>query len=115
MVPPKFPQMNTLTPLELAQWMKDGVDFHLLDVREEEENRFASIPNSTLIPLNELTERLAELEPWKGSEMVVYCHHGIRSARAVQFLSSQGFTKVANLTGGIDRWSREVDSRVPIY
>ena len=49
------------------------------------------------------------------NEIVVYCHHGIRSARAVDFLRRQGFSKARNLAGGIDLWSLTVDSAVPRY
>jgi rhodanese-related sulfurtransferase len=73
------------------------------------------LPGSTLLPLSELAERLEDIAEWKADDVVVYCHHGIRSAHAIAFLRGQGFTKLANLTGGIDRWSSEVDPCVPRY
>jgi rhodanese-related sulfurtransferase len=61
----------------------------------------------------ELPDRFSELE--KGEEIVVYCHHGNRSARAVDFLRRMGFENVKNLTGGINAWSLEIDPSVPRY
>jgi adenylyltransferase/sulfurtransferase len=87
----------------------------LLDVREVEEHNFAALPNSKLIPLSEFQNRLGELEPWRDSEIVVYCHHGIRSLHAIAQLGSAGFSNLCNLSGGIDAWSREVDASIPRY
>ncbi len=71
--------------------------------------------NSTLIPLGELALRLEEIEDWKDDEIVVYCHHGIRSAQAVALLQSCGFANVHNLSGGIERWTNECDPNLPRY
>jgi len=61
--------------------------------------------------------RWQELEEWCAADggTVVYCHHGVRSAHAIAFLEEKGFTSLVNLTGGIDRWSREADPSVPRY
>ena len=88
---------------------------HLLDVRQPEEHAFVSLPNSTLIPLGELPARLDEIEEWKNNEIIVYCHHGIRSAQAVAQLRTAGFANVENLSGGIERWTSDVDSTLPRY
>ncbi len=87
----------------------------LLDVREPGEHEFAALPSSRLIPLGELAERTGELDDWRNREVVVYCHHGIRSLHAIQLLRQAGFTRLVNLRGGIDRWSIEVDPTVPRY
>ncbi|MEP6664024.1 MAG: rhodanese-like domain-containing protein, partial [Verrucomicrobiota bacterium] len=84
-------------------------------VREEEEHHFVALPNSTLIPLGELSSRLDEIESWLDEEIVVYCHHGIRSLNAIAQLKHSGFTKLQNLVGGIDRWVTEVDPSLPRY
>lgn len=68
-----------------------------------------------MIPLGELFARAEELEEWKNEEVVVYCHHGIRSLNAIAQLRHLGFTKLQNLAGGIDRWTSEVDPSVPRY
>jgi len=104
-----------ITAQELAERLRSGHPPHLLDVREEEEHRFVALPNSTLIPLGELVMRVDEIEDWKDQEVVVYCHHGIRSLRAISQLKHLGFTKLRNLAGGIDRWSTDVDPSLPRY
>ncbi len=100
---------------ELAEKLKSQTPPHLLDVREIEENHFAALPNSTLIPLGELATRADEIEAWKDEEIVVYCHHGIRSLQAIGQLKHFGFTRLQNLAGGIDRWSTQVDPGTPRY
>jgi adenylyltransferase/sulfurtransferase len=85
----------------------------LIDVREPHEWEIARIPGATLIPLNSLPARLAELD--SSREIVLHCHHGQRSMRALEYLRSSGFRKLKNLRGGIDAWSKEVDPTVPRY
>jgi sulfur-carrier protein adenylyltransferase/sulfurtransferase len=85
----------------------------LLDVREPFEFEIAHLPNARLIPLGELPARLTELDG--RAEIVTYCHHGIRSRRAMELLKGAGFANVRNLRGGIDAWSVEVDPAVPRY
>ena len=71
------------------------------------------LEGADLLPLQELPRRWREIDP--EHETVVYCHHGHRSARAGDFLRRAGLTRVRNLTGGIDAWSREIDPAVPLY
>jgi rhodanese-related sulfurtransferase len=85
----------------------------VLDVREKWEADICSLPGSTLIPLASLPQRFAELP--KDRQIVVHCHHGGRSARAVAFLQQQGFADVFNLTGGIHDWSQRIDPAVKTY
>jgi rhodanese-related sulfurtransferase len=85
----------------------------VIDVREAWEVQLASIPGVLHLPMNQLPARLAELSP--EAETIVMCHAGGRSMRVAQFLSSQGFTDVANLAGGISAWSEHVDATVPQY
>jgi adenylyltransferase/sulfurtransferase len=104
-----------VTPSEVAARLQGGDSLFLLDVREPGEHEFVALPGSVLIPLGELTQRVDELSSQKDSEIIVYCHHGIRSARAVGFLRSIGFPGAVNLAGGIDRWSTEVDPSLARY
>jgi rhodanese-related sulfurtransferase len=104
-----------IPPQELAARLAGDRPPHLLDVREPGEHAYAALPGSQLIPLGELADRIEELEPWRDQDVVVYCHHGIRSAHAIALLRQFGFTRLTNLTGGIDRWSLEVDPTVPRY
>ncbi len=67
---------------------------------------------NTEAKIDELPDRLSEL-PGPDTSIVVYCHHGVRSARALEVLEKAGFTRVRHLTGGIDAWSVKVDPEVP--
>ncbi len=87
-------------------------DIFLLDVREPHEYRIANL-NGYLIPLNELPKRAKELDPSK--QIIVHCHHGMRSARAVDFLRQAGFPNAKNLAGGIDQWSQKIDPTLVRY
>lgn len=104
-----------MTPQELAERIRSPNPPRLLDVRQPEEHAFVALPDSTLIPLDDLLARADEIEDWKDEEIVVYCHHGIRSAQAVAQLRANGFANVHNLSGGIDRWSSDVDPTLPRY
>ncbi|TNF71717.1 MAG: molybdenum cofactor biosynthesis protein MoeB, partial [Acidobacteria bacterium] len=98
---------------ELKVLLDAGRPIHLLDVRTPVEYRVCRLEDSTLIPLMELPERFSELD--KNAETVVYCHHGNRSARAVDFLRRMGYERTTNLSGGINAWSLEIDPSVPRY
>jgi len=100
---------------ELATWLKDENPPRLLDVRQPEEHETAALPGSKLIPLAHILTRAGEIEDWKEQDVVVYCHHGVRSLMAIGGLRALGFKKLHNLSGGIDAWSRDVDSGVPRY
>lgn len=104
-----------ISPTDLVQKLLCATPPHLLDVREMEENELVALPNSTLIPLGELAARAEEIADWRDEEIVVYCHHGIRSLNAIAQLKHFGFEKLQNLAGGIDRWSVEIDSKLPRY
>lgn len=105
--------LRQLSATELKARIQNEPHLFLLDVREPNEFQFASIENSVLIPLNQIPQRLGELNPQQ--EIVVICHHGVRSSQACRYLLNSGFEHVANLTGGIDAWSCECDSSVPRY
>lgn len=97
---------------ELQECLESNKDVFLLDVREQSEYNIANI-GGKLIPLGDLPTRFHELDPEK--ETVVMCHHGGRSRQACMFLQSRGFQKVKNLTGGIDKWSMEIDPTIMRY
>ncbi len=104
-----------ITVEQLAAKIQDGETLYLVDVRQPWENEYCQLPDSVLIPLPELPERLAEVEPPEKALVVVYCHHGIRSLSGAAILRQAGFDNVASLAGGIDAWSLRVDSNVPRY
>lgn len=105
--------VGEITPVELSQRIARGDDFELLDVREPYEWAIARLPGARHIPLGTLPDRIGSLDPAR--ETIVYCKSGMRSMAAATQLAAAGFDKVANLTGGISRWSAEVDSSVPGY
>jgi len=102
-----------VTPVELAARIGRREDFDLLDVREPHEWAIGKLPGARLVPLGTLAEAVAALDPSR--DVVVYCRAGVRGAKAVRQLQANGFRRVANLTGGIIRWSDEVDPTVPKY
>lgn len=89
----------------------------LLDVREPFEQYQSKIEyeNSTLIPVDQLRDRLNEIESYKDKEVVCMCRSGSRSANACKLLEKEGFSNVKNLKGGINEWAREIDSSLPVY
>ncbi|SDC68485.1 rhodanese-like domain-containing protein [Paraburkholderia lycopersici] len=107
--------MQNLTAPALAEWLADTSRESpvLLDVREPWEIETAKIAGSTSIPLREIPARSEELDD--EAQIVCICHHGARSAQVAMFLESRGYSKVFNLQGGIDAWSRQVDPKVPTY
>ena len=100
---------------ELKARLERGDRPVILDVRKPHEVQIASIEHDLLIPVDELPERLSELEPYRDREIVVYCRSGARSARATKLLREAGFRDVKNLKGGILAWSQEIDPSIPQY
>jgi rhodanese-related sulfurtransferase len=106
-------QQGEIFPLELKARIDRGDSPLILDVREMEEVALAPFPDAVHIPMGEIPVRLSELDPER--EVVVVCHHGIRSAQVAGYLSGIGFQMVFNLTGGIDAWSVSVDPTLARY
>ncbi len=97
---------------ELARRHTADERFVLLDVREPDELATAAIPWAITIPMGEIPARMSELP--RDEQIVCMCHHGARSEHVAHFLAANGYDAV-NLDGGIDAWSRAVDSNVPRY
>jgi rhodanese-related sulfurtransferase len=85
----------------------------LVDVREPAEYDLCRLPGATLIPLGALPSNLNKL--LDADEVVLYCHHGMRSLDAAIWLRQQGVDKAKSMAGGIERWSLEIDATVPRY
>jgi len=99
---------------ELADHLGRGEDLLVVDVREPHELAIARFPGAPLhVPLRSVPARAAELP--RDRTLVLACQKGVRSQRALEILREMGFTRLKNLAGGIDAWSREVDSSVPRY
>ncbi|MET4781645.1 ThiF family adenylyltransferase [Glaciihabitans sp. UYNi722] len=107
------PATGELSAQELATELETGVPLTLLDVREPWEAEIASLPGAVLIPLGTLEGGLATMDT--DAPIVAYCHHGIRSVRALELLRAHGFTDARHLEGGIDAWSRLIDPTVARY
>ena len=103
-----------ITPAELKARLDQGEKVRVVDVREPDEWAIARLPGAELIPLGQFQQRaVSELSP--DETLVLYCHHGMRSARAQDYLKSQGYANVLNLVGGIDAWALQVDPAMKRY
>lgn len=105
--------VRELHPAVLASRLTSGAAITVIDVREPWEWETARLAIARHIPLGEFARAAASLE--RGDEIVIYCHHGVRSRAAANHLAEQGFTRLWNLSGGIDRYSLEVDPAIPRY
>ncbi|MGZ5194346.1 MAG: rhodanese-like domain-containing protein [Ramlibacter sp.] len=112
--------IDQVRPSGLAQWFTAQASAGpaiVLDVREPWELQTASVKAGgfevVAIPMNEIPARIAQLDPER--PIACLCHHGARSQRVAMFLAQNGFTRVANIAGGIDAWSAECDEGVPRY
>jgi monothiol glutaredoxin len=114
----RFDNPNAPPPVQSmsARTLKEKLDrqepLHLIDVRGPDERKAAVISGAR--PWNEETDRHLSTLP-KDTLLVFHCHKGGRSQQAAEYMRSRGFTNVHNLAGGIDAWSREVDTSVPRY
>ena len=104
---------ESISPKEFAVRLKSGDKLRFIDVREPQEFAVARVEEAELLPLSRFNEWIDTLKPEE--EIVVMCHHGIRSANVCMFLVRNGFEKIFNLDGGIDLWSKEVDQSIPRY
>jgi rhodanese-related sulfurtransferase len=114
-------EIPIISPLELAEKLKLDADFILLDVREHWELEYARFEDQRLIilPLSLLAQQreaaLPEAVQNRATEIVVLCHHGIRSADVTRWLLMQGWRDVKSLDGGIAAYAEEVDKSVGYY
>ncbi len=117
---PNFYGVPEITPADVYRRRAAGDSFVLLDVREPEELFYADLGEGVeLAPISRLASSGIDALPPaahdKTAEIVVFCHHGIRSAQVVAWLRQQGWTNVLNLDGGIDAYARQVDPSVGFY
>ena len=113
--------IEQVTPRDLAAWLAaaraDGAQPLLLDVREPAEWQAASVradgAELLQLPMMSVPPRLHELDPERA--VAVLCHHGGRSMQVAMFLAQHGFERVANVAGGIDAWSLQLDASIPRY
>lgn len=107
--------MQTIDPEELKQRLDDNAQPRplLLDVREPWEFELCHLEDAKSLPMQQIPQQAKELAD--DAEIVVICHHGLRSAQVVQFLVRNGFKNVANLQGGIDAWAERIDPAMRRY
>ncbi len=102
-----------VTPEEVKRRLGKGDSLLLLDVREPVEYAICKLPDSKLIPLGQIPDRVRELD--SAQDIILYCHHGVRSLQAAQFMREAGFKRVWSMKGGIEAWSERIDASVPRY
>lgn len=102
-----------ISAVELKRKLDAADKVTLLDVREPWERETAAIEPSSHIAMGDVPARFQELDPEE--HVIVYCHHGVRSMNVTAWLRQQGFESVQSLRGGIDRWAKEIDPKVPLY
>jgi len=106
--------MQLFTPKQLMEYLARAEQPPLLlDVREPWEFDICHLDNAVLMPLGSLPNQLQHIDPEQ--EIVLICHHGVRSRHAGLFLAQHGFQRLINLEGGIDAWARDVDINMATY
>jgi rhodanese-related sulfurtransferase len=102
-----------ITPAETKRRLDVGEKLLLVDVREQWEFDICRIEGARLIPMGLIASNLQALDI--DEEVICYCHHGMRSFDVAVWLRSRGVERAKSLAGGVDRWSLEIDPRVPRY
>lgn len=107
-------EIQEITVQDLQDMMKVNQNFQLLDVRELTEYQVSSIKQSLHIPLQELPSNYSQIP--HQIPVIVYCHHGIESVLAIEYLSkNHGFTNLYLLSGGLHAWATEIDQAMTWY
>ena len=102
-----------ITVMQAKELREKNPSIQFLDVREPEEVRIGYISEAIHIPLNFIPYNLEKIP--KNETLIIYCHHGMRSLKAVEYLKAKGFDKAINLAGGIHEWSTKIDPTIPTY
>jgi rhodanese-related sulfurtransferase len=105
--------VDEITPRQLKERLDRNDRPVLVDIRDDWETKLCRLDNALHIPMEELEFRTEELNP--ADEIVVYCHHGVRSAAVADYLRRLGFTRVRNLAGGLDAWAASVEPAMRRY
>lgn len=107
--------IEQLPATALHEWLADEKRATplIVDVRESWEHAICKLPDAKLLPMQQIPSRVDELP--RDRDIVVVCHHGMRSYQVAEFLANAGFTRLYNLSGGMAAWSAEVDPQTPQY
>ena len=108
------------TPIEISchelKELMDGQEpILLIDCREPEEHAIVSLPGARLVPMQEIPTKAAEIIAEGSPRLVVYCHHGMRSAQTAGWLRENGAPHAQSLAGGVDAWAVQIDPNLPRY
>ncbi len=104
-----------ISPIEVKEKLDQGESIVLLDIREDQEVEITSLNGALHIPMEDISIRYKEISDDPNAEIVVFCHHGIRSEMVMHQLWGLGYQNAKNMLGGIDAWSVEIDPKVPRY
>ena len=106
--------MRHFSPIQLQEFLASTNEQPLLlDVRERWEFEYCSIEGSVLIPMGKLPDKLETLDP--SQEIIMICHHGIRSRQMGYYMEQAGFKHITNLDGGVEQWANDVDMTMKRY
>jgi rhodanese-related sulfurtransferase len=106
--------IHQMTVTELQQRLQEPArNFVIIDVREPWEAEVCSLPDAIMIPMGQVPGRIDEID--RDQDVIVICHHGIRSQQIAYYLQNAGFENLFNLRGGIDAWAREIDPDMATY
>ena len=111
--PPFQPEKHEISVQELKRKLDQDEPIQLIDVREPMEHQIVCLEEAQLIPMNDLPQHIEQLDP--NHEIILHCHHGMRSMQAAYYLYQNGFQNVKSLTGGIDQWAIEIDPTLNRY
>jgi rhodanese-related sulfurtransferase len=106
--------MRHMTPQQLAEYLTHADPAPLLlDVREPWEYQICHLDGAMLLPMRDIPAACGQLDAER--EIIVICHHGVRSRSVASYLEREGFGNVVNLNGGVAAWARDVDPGMPVY
>lgn len=109
-----MPAYQNITVADVKAKLDQGAAFRLIDVREPDEHAVARIEGAELLPMSQAQQWIDTLP--QDQELVIFCHHGGRSAQVANFLATQrGHHNISNMLGGINEWSARIDPSVPRY
>jgi adenylyltransferase/sulfurtransferase len=106
-----------IEPTDVSALLKSPGEhtFRLIDCREESEWQLCRLPHAQLVPLSRFGELAPQVFTDAQEHVIIYCHHGMRSLRATEFLRQRGIIHAQSMRGGIDAWSDMVDPATPRY
>jgi rhodanese-related sulfurtransferase len=115
-----MPDSQAVVPLELGvqearQLLAEQSAMLLLDCRNQHEFEFVHIEGACFIPMDEISERVREIDEFRSRRIIVYCHLGGRSLHVASWLRQQGFQQAQSMTGGVDAWAEQIDVSLPRY